>query len=191
MNVFLEHCATQGLSGATPAGRVFNPGHSIEVAWFLLRMCDALPGGSTRHEQLALRVLEGSLELGWDEAHGGGLLYMLDIERKPLLDATVTAEGKLWWPCTEALIALLMAFARTGDNKWMRWLQRVHTYTYRTFVERKDVQNMAGEWFGYCNRDGSLARSCKGGNYKGCFHVPRALLMCVQIADAALSAQGK
>ena len=42
---------------------------------------------------------------------------------------------------------------------------------------------------GYAHRDGSLARSAKGGNYKGCFHVPRALLMCAQLAAKFLAAQ--
>ena len=188
-NVFLENCSGVGLSSATPGGRLFNPGHSIEVAWFLLLMADAV-GGSARHEALALAVLEGSLKAGWDDAtHGGGLLYMVDVEGKPLLDATVMADGKLWWPHTEALIALTMAFTRTREHKWMVWLQRVHAYTYRTFVRRDDVQNIAGEWFGYAHRDGSLARSAKGGNYKGCFHVPRALLMCAQLAAKFLAAQ--
>jgi N-acylglucosamine 2-epimerase len=189
--VFLETCSGAGLSSATPAGRMFNPGHSIEVAWFLLLMCDAVPGGSARHEELALAVLQGSLEAGWDDAaHGGGLLYMMDIEGRPLLDATVTADGKLWWPHTEALIALTMAYTRTRDPKWMAWLQRVHDYAYRHFVRREDgVENVGGEWWGYCRRDGSLARSAKGGNYKGCFHVPRALLMCAQIAAQHLDKQ--
>ena len=80
--VFLETCSGAGLSSATPAGRMFNPGHSIEVAWFLLLMCDAVPGGSARHEELALAVLQGSLEAGWDDAaHGGGLLYVRSLAR--------------------------------------------------------------------------------------------------------------
>ena len=70
-DVFLEHVAPGGLTDATPAARLLNPGHSIEVAWFLLAMCDAVPGGSPRHEALALRALEGSLRAGWDESHGG------------------------------------------------------------------------------------------------------------------------
>ena len=52
----------------------------------------------------------------------------------PLLDATVTSDGKLWWPHTEALIALTMAFTRTKDVKWLDWLEKVHKYSYDTFV---------------------------------------------------------
>ena len=110
----------RGVEHDTMAGRFFNPGHSIEVAWFLLHLCRLRP--SDEHRTLALDVLEGScvfsppcsrphpatvtppampaacrLVAGWDsEAHGGGLLYMMDILGKPILDTTVTATNKLY-----------------------------------------------------------------------------------------------
>lgn len=37
---------------------------------------------------------------------------------KPLMDCTVTADGKLWWPHTEALYALVLAFTTTG-SAWL------------------------------------------------------------------------
>ena len=40
-----------------------------------------------------------------------------------------------------------------------------------------------GEWFGYCNRRGDVTHTFKGGPYKGCFHVPRALLKCELILE--------
>lgn len=186
-NIFLESVSGTGISSNTPSGRLFCPGHSIEVAWFLFKMCDVV-GSSQEYEHIALSVLEGSLKNGWDkDEYGGGILYMKDIENKPLVDATVTSNGKLWWPHTEALIALTMAYTRTKDDKWLVWLEKVHNYSYKTFVTVKiNESTKIGEWFGYANRDGTLARTSKGGNYKGCFHVPRALLMCIQEVDKFL-----
>ena len=69
-NVFLETVSGDGINSNTPSRRLFCPGHSIEVAWFLLKMCDVV-GGSEIHEEMALSVLEGSLNLGWDEDYGG------------------------------------------------------------------------------------------------------------------------
>ena len=179
-NVLLECVGPAGISSATPAERLCCPGHSIEVAWFLLKMCDVV-GGSDSHEQLALQVLEGSLMYGWDDGGGGGLVYMKDVENKPLVDATVVANGKLWWPHTEAMIALTMAYTRTKHVKWLEWLEKIHAFCYTTFVNvQVNEETVNGEWYGYCHRDGTLARTAKGGNYKGCFHVPRALLMCVK-----------
>ena len=59
--------ATSGVSDGTAAGRLFNPGHSVEVAWFLLHLCQLRPDPPLR--ELALHVLENSLRLGWDEVH--------------------------------------------------------------------------------------------------------------------------
>lgn len=35
-----------------------------------------------------------------------------------------------------------------------------------------------GEWYGYLDRRGEVTHRFKGGPYKGCFHVPRALWLC-------------
>ena len=40
-------------------------------------MCEVVPDDAL--SELALNVLEGSLEMGWDEAYGGGILYMMDV----------------------------------------------------------------------------------------------------------------
>merc|ERR1711970_986505 len=110
-HILMEVVTEKGIDHSTPSGRLFNPGHSIEVAWFLLQMCEVCPDASM--EQMALDIILGSLECGWDAGpdNYGGILYMIDIAGKPLLDATVTDTDKLWWPHTEALIALTMAHA--------------------------------------------------------------------------------
>ena len=99
--VLLERAhVTKGVCFDEPAGRVLNPGHSVEVAWFLLHLCRVSP--DAKLQQLALDALEGSLVAGWD-MDKGGLAYMLDVLGRPLMDCTVTAEHKLWWPACEAL----------------------------------------------------------------------------------------
>ena len=45
-----------------------------------------------------------------------------------------------------------------------------------------------GEWYGYCDRQGKVTNSLKGGAYKGCFHVPRALFFSVQRIEASSAA---
>jgi N-acylglucosamine 2-epimerase len=41
------------------------------------------------------------------------------------------------------------------------------------------------QWFGYANREGVVTHRFKGGAYKGCFHVPRALMMCEALLASA------
>ena len=48
-------------------------------------------------------------------------------------------------------------------------------YAFRVFSDPEH-----GEWFGYADRQGNLTATLKGNNYKGCFHVPRMLLMSAQ-----------
>ena len=38
---------------------------------------------------------------------------MCDIKGQPLMDTTVTAENKLWWPMSEALYATILAYETT------------------------------------------------------------------------------
>jgi N-acylglucosamine 2-epimerase len=156
-----------------PEGRWFNPGHSIEVAWFLLHMLEFFP--NAEHQKMALDVLEGSLEFGWDKEYGG-LYYFMDIDNKPTLQ--LESNMKLWWPHTEAIYALILAYSLTKDQKWLDWLEKVDQYSYKHFVDPQ-----YGEWFGYCDRRGDLALTSKGGNYKGCFHVPRMLIYSYKKID--------
>lgn len=156
-----------------PEGRLFNPGHSIEVAWFIIHMLDFVddPGMFS----LALKILEGSLNTGWDEEYGG-IRYFMDLGGKPTLQ--LESNMKLWWPHTEAIYALTLAFCRTEDPVWLDWLQKIHHYTFSHFSDDE-----AGGWFGYFDRMGVRSHSSKGGNYKGFFHVPRALLFSIKEID--------
>ena len=150
----------------SPEGRCINPGHAIETSWFMMH--------ESRHRNdpsllnSALDVLRWSLELGWDKEFGG-LLYFVDIEGKPA--EQLEWDMKLWWPHTEALYALLLAYHLTGDSFYEEWYVRVHQWSFGHFPD-----SQYGEWFGYLHRDGSLASRLKGSMWKGPFHLPRALL---------------
>ena len=61
---------------------------------------------------------------------------------------------------------------------WERFNQ-VANYTIEHFRDKK----RGGEWYGYLNRRGEITHRFKGGPYKGCFHVPRALWMCVSMLE--------
>lgn len=176
-DLFLEHAAVDGRSlFDTPDGRLLNPGHSIEMAWFLLHVLRRQPDAALQAR--VLRVLEATLEFGWDREHGG-LFYFMDVEGCPPLPLESTM--KLWWPHTEALYAVILAYATTREAKWLDWLSRLDAYTFGHFSDPGH-----GEWFGYCDRQGQPTNTCKGNNYKGFYHVPRCLLLGVQALDALL-----
>lgn len=170
--ILMENVALDGTDlSKLPEGRFFNPGHSIEVAWFLLHLLKFLP--DKKKEQMAFDILKGSFETGWDKEFGG-LYYFMDIAGKPTLQ--LESSMKLWWPHTEAIYAFALAYKMTADNFWLEKLNVVHDYSFKHFVDQK-----YGEWFGYCDRQGNLTHTSKGGNYKGFFHVPRAMLFTSQL----------
>jgi N-acylglucosamine 2-epimerase len=72
----------------------------------------------------------------------------------------------------EALVALAKGYVLTKDPRCVDWFQRIHEYTWSHF---KDPNY--GEWFGYLNREGNVLLPLKGGKWKGCFHIPRALYL--------------
>jgi N-acylglucosamine 2-epimerase len=170
LKVFMEYTAPRDL----PEGRLFCPGDSIEAAWFLLHALEFAPDESA--ERYLLDSIEGALDFGWDQAFGG-LYYFIDVEGKPPLP--LESNMKLWWPHTEAICATALAYSMTRERRWLDWLERVDQYAFAHFSDPE-----FGEWFGYCDRAGNVTNTAKGNNYKGCFHVPRMLLMTLRVLDA-------
>ena len=76
------------------------------------------------------------------------------------------------WPHTEALIAYAMLYEKRREEKYWDRFVLIYNYTISHF---SDIDG-GGEWYGYLDRAGKVSHTFKGGPYKGCFHVPRALL---------------
>jgi N-acylglucosamine 2-epimerase len=182
-HVLLENVAPDGTRRPEmPEGRLVSPGHVVEVCWFLLHLLEVVPEAGRAAD--VLRILDAALHFGWDTDGGGGLLYFVDTNGRPPLQ--LEAGMKLWWPHTEAIYALVLAYTMTRDRKWLDWLEKVDEYTYRTFPDPEH-----GEWFGYCDRAGKPTHMLKGNSYKGCFHVPRALLFSIQRIERFGTMTGK
>ena len=160
----------------SPEGRLINPGHVIECGWFLLDHARRVQDRELTRDALAM--IDGALELGWDREHGG-ILYFLDSEG--FSPQQLEWSMKLWWPHCEALVALLMAWRETGEARWFERFETVADWTFDHFPDPA-----FGEWFGYLDRRGVVSQRFKGGPYKGCFHVPRALFLCERELRAAL-----
>ncbi len=161
-----ENVAPDGSRLEGPRGRLVNPGHSIEAAWFVMDAAEQRQDKELM--KTALDLLEWSFELGWDKEKGG-IKYFHDIENQPL--EQLEWDLRLWWPHCETLIASIKAYRITGEEKYLEMFKMVHEYTFKHFKD-----NEFGEWFGYVRHDGSLNSELKGSLWKGPFHIPRCLM---------------
>ncbi len=168
-----ENVWPDGTLADTPDGRVLNPGHAVESAWFVLH--EARHRGDEDIRERAVDIIEWALERGWDEQHGG-LLYFLDFAGLP--SPYLEWDMKLWWVHVEALYALLLAHHLTGRADMLEWFERVHAWTWEHFPDPEH-----GEWLGYLHRTGEPALTLKGSMWKGFYHLPRGLLLIAQLLE--------
>ncbi|MEM8674166.1 MAG: AGE family epimerase/isomerase [Cyanobacteria bacterium P01_G01_bin.67] len=151
-------------------GRLLNPGHGIEAMWFVMDIA------SRQHNldliNQAVDTILAILNFAWDKEYQG-IYYFMDAQGHP--PQQLEWDQKLWWVHLETLVALLKGFKLTGRTECWSWFYQVHDYTWNHFTD----QNYQ-EWYGYLNRQGNVLLNLKGGKWKGCFHVPRALYLCWQ-----------
>lgn len=151
-----------------PDGRALNPGHAIEAGWFLQHW--AQRRGDRILTETAADMVRWSFRSGWDSGHGG-IYYFLDSEGYS--PVPLEWSMKLWWPHCEAMYAHLLNYRLFGrQSDWQAFAQ-VTDYSFAHFPDHEH-----GEWYGYLDRFGNVTHRFKGGPYKGCFHVPRALWLC-------------
>ena len=163
----LEMVGPNGEFIDTINGRLINPGHCIETAWFLLEEAK-YRGWDKKLTAQALQILDWSWEWGWDKQYGG-IINFRDCRNLPPQD--YSQDMKFWWPQTEAIIATLYAYEATGDDKYLIWHKQISEWTYAHFPDAE-----CGEWYGYLHRDGTVAQPAKGNIFKGPFHIPRMMI---------------
>lgn len=159
-------------------GRVINPGHCIETAWFLFDV-SMDRGGDKNLIDLGLTILNWSWDWGWDETYGG-IINFRDCRNLPPQD--YSQDMKFWWPQTEAIIANLYAYKLTGNELYLKRHRQVSEWAYGHFPDHE-----FGEWYGYLHRDGTVAQPAKGNLFKGPFHIPRMMVKGYQLCQEILT----
>lgn len=156
------------------AGRVVNPGHDIECSWFVMEQANQSGDESLRAK--AQQMFDFAYQGGWDTEYGG-LLYFVDCKGLP--PEAYEHDMKLWWPHNELLIASLMIYRDTKDEKYFKIFEETLAYCKKVFSDPE-----YGDWYGYLRRDGKpTLPACKGSTFKGPFHLPRCLIMLDQMLE--------
>ena len=159
-------------------GRVVNPGHDIECAWFMMEEANYL--GDKALYDTAIEIFDLAINAGWDKEYGG-LLYFIDCLGNP--PESYEHDMKLWWPHNEILIASMMIYRDTGRQEYLDWFVKTMEWCKEHFAEAE-----YGEWYGYLRRDGKPTMPpAKGSTFKGPFHLPRSLIMADKMIEQILN----
>ena len=169
-----EFVAPGGQKDSSDIGQTAIPGHVVESMWFLEEIYRY--HGQSEKIPLLLETIRIHLELGWDQ-HFGGLVLATHLGGgKPQWHNPL---GKIWWPHTESLQALLMTYAHTRE-KWAEdWYWKVHDYSFTHFPNWD-----SGDWFHNLDREGKpTIPYLQTLPVKDPFHLPRALIYSIKILD--------
>ncbi len=173
-DLVLERVLADYSEGPPPMGTVVVPGHVIEDMWFQIHI--ARESGALARAQLATRLIRRHFELGWDLEYGG-LLLAVDADGRPDVGWQY-ADTKIWWPHTEAMVALLMAFEESRDTWFLDAYARVHEYAFAHYPVAGH-----GEWTQKLDRQGHSITDIVALPVKDPFHLPRALMTCMEILE--------
>ena len=168
----LENVSTDGTAVDSPTGRIVNPGHSMEAAWFV--MLEGILTNDQEAVEAGKRIIDITDPLGWDEKHGGIIAFTDAAGRPPV---QLEWDMKLWWPQCETMIAMRLAYLLFKDEKYLQRYTEIEKYCEKYFIDHKN-----GEWYGYLHYDNTVANFAKGNIFKGPFHIPR-LYMIMAVLD--------
>lgn len=132
----LETVGANGEFIDTGMGRMLNPGHAIETAWFILEEA-RYRNWDKELIKMGTTILDWSWEWGWDKTFGG-ILNFRDCKNLPSQKST--HDMKYWWPQNETVIATLYAYYATGDSKYLEMHQLIIAKTNCTQITKQIVQ---------------------------------------------------
>lgn len=157
----------------SPQGRAIVPGHAIESMWFMIHIYRYWENKSRIDEAMA--TIKRHIEYGWDEQYEGILLSRDAAGGDPWWPF---ADSKLWWPHTEALYALLLAYENSGDDWALEWFEKVHNYAFGHYPVPS-----YGEWTQKLDRQGKQFTQTVALPVKDPFHLPRSLIYCTAVLE--------
>jgi len=176
-----ESIARDGSIVDDDEGRLLNPGHAMESAWFCLE--EGRRRGDRGLIDRAVQVAEWTYRRGYDEEMGG-LYSFLDANGNvpPQTDwhreTNMMWHDKCWWVHSETLYTLALCAVETGDAMWWDRFLDFHAWCRDHFVDTE-----YGEWYPELFRDGTPKLTDKGTVWKAAYHLPRALMKIARLLE--------
>lgn len=184
----------KGIRNDCLLGRYINPGHTIEDMWFIIHQ--ARKTGNREMILKAAKIIDRTFKAGWDEEFGGLLLFadmeggrpkgeISGFEKEKMVEKVLNDwSSKLWWPHSEALYSLLLAYGLTGDAGFIEMYSKVHEYTFNTFP---NPDRELGEWIQIRDRQGLPEQKLVALPVKDPFHIARNIILIIELLEKMLS----
>lgn len=163
-------------------GRVLNPGHALESMWFCIE--EGRRRGNRAVIERAVQIIDWMYRLGYDRQYGGIVSFLDASGQEPKQmdwhkETGMAWHDKSWWVHSEALYALALAAAETGDAEQFEWFLDLHRFCQKHFYDPE-----YGEWYPELYRDGRPKLTDKGTPWKAAYHLPRALMKLMRLFEA-------
>ena len=169
-------------------GSYFNPGHSLEDAWFLMHFAARVQDPQALHT--ATQVVRWMTSRGWDDQYGGlpqflhidggkprGIIAEQNRDDHMILELTENWSNKLWWVHSEALYALILAYEHTRDSWFLDTYWKFHEYVFNTFP---NPDKEVGEWIQIRDRQGRPEEKVVALPVKDPYHITRAFMHLIK-----------
>jgi mannose/cellobiose epimerase-like protein (N-acyl-D-glucosamine 2-epimerase family) len=146
----------------------------VELAWLLVRACEAMGRPRNAYEDVVRRLVDHSLTYGLDREHGG-------VHRDGPHAGPALVREKEFWQNAEALVGYLDAFEITGDGAYLEAFELVWD-----FVQRYMINHHLGEWMTLLSESGEPLVAAIGNPWKACYHSGRAVYESIRRIDMLL-----
>ncbi|MDR2484691.1 MAG: AGE family epimerase/isomerase [Treponema sp.] len=150
-------------------------GHNVELSWLMKLALDTLKKEDAEYTRIMRKLLDHSLEYGYDYEYGG-------VYRDGVADQKVLVTDKEWWQNFEALVGYSNGYLCFGDVRYLTALEGTWA-----FVRDKFINAEVGESRQLLTRTGEALAANIGNPWKGIYHTGRALAETVERIDRILA----
>ncbi|MBO9681127.1 MAG: AGE family epimerase/isomerase [Flavisolibacter sp.] len=152
-------------------------GHDVEIAYLMLEASHVLGlKNDTRTLSVAKRLIDHSLQNGWDNELGG--FYDEGYYFKDSSKITIIKDSKNWWAQAEGLNTLLLMADKFPDDK-MRYYD--HFKKQWSYIQTYIIDHTYGDWYEEgLDKEPQRKTALKGHIWKATYHQSRALLNCIE-----------
>ena len=157
LKIFIEYTTPGGEPFLGEEGEIIvNPGHSIEFCSFCLefaRIAKKYKGYETICEEIDRIIpdlLIWNIKNGWSKKHPG-IYRTINAKNGLPIDNIMP-----WWVLPEAMLAVMLAFERTINDKFLEYFKAIHNTYFLTYMNPKT------EFGPFQNIDGSTGKPTDG-----------------------------